>query len=265
MKLASIVIAAVLVVGLSASAFAQSGSGQSTAATATAASATANQVNPAQTADNPRGWMASAFIGSNFGASRENRIDLSAIENLDLNSDTSFNWGGQVGYLGRGVIGGEFLMDFSPGLSTFNNALFVEPPDVSSYMFNLIAAAPFGQASRVDPYISGGIGAVSISSTIYALNPVATQFRNNPNAIATIDQVDVSSSRFGWNLGGGFMAWSEKNWGFRGDVRYYATTSNNNDLTDFDLDNIGDGSNFSRVELAGISFWKVNAGLSFRW
>ena len=55
------------------------------------------------------------------------------------------------------------------------------------------------------------------------------------------------------------MAWSERNWGFRGDVRYYRTTSNNSDV--LDLNNIGDGSIFSRVELSGISFWKANAGL----
>ncbi len=59
------------------------------------------------------------------------------------------------------------------------------------------------------------------------------------------------------------MAWSEKNWGFRGDVRYYTTRGSDADV--FDLNNIGDGDVFRDVELSGISFWKVNAGLAFRW
>ena len=58
------------------------------------------------------------------------------------------------------------------------------------------------------------------------------------------------------------MAWSEKNWGFRGDVRYFKTGSNNTDV--FDLNNI-DGDVFTRVELSGMSFWKANAGIAFRW
>ncbi len=155
------------------------------------------------------------------------------------------------------MIGGEFLADFSPGLGTFNNVLFEQSPDVNSYMFNLIAVAPFGHAHSYDPYISGGIGAVTLNSTIFTVDPTLAP---NINAIGT---ETVSGSRFGWDLGGGVMAWSEKNWGFRGDVRYYRTTSNNTDV--FDLNNIGDGSVFSRVELSGISFWKANAGLAFRW
>jgi hypothetical protein len=59
------------------------------------------------------------------------------------------------------------------------------------------------------------------------------------------------------------MAWSEKNWGFRGDVRYYATNSHNTDV--FDLNNIGDGSDFTQIELSGLRFWKANAGVAFRW
>ena len=89
-------------------------------------------------------------------------------------------------------------------------------------MFNVIAVAPFGNAHSYDPYISGGIGAVTLNSTIFVTDPTPAP---NINAIGT---ETVSGSRFGWDLGGGVMAWSEKNWGFRGDVRYYRTTSSNN-------------------------------------
>jgi hypothetical protein len=251
MRTAGFVTIAV-VVGLSGPAFAQTGSGQQSAANPPVGQATTNP-----SSDNPRGWMASGFIGTNFGSGRSTSVNLTAIEDLNTNNSTSVNFGGQVGYLARGVIGAEFLADFSPGFGIFDNALFQQSPDVNSYMFNLIAAAPFGQVQSVDPYVSGGIGAVTLHSDIFTLDPTRTP---NINAIAT---ESVSGSRFGWNLGGGIMAWSEKNWGFRGDVRYYKTTSGNNDV--LDLNDIGDGTVFTRLALSGISFWKVNAGVAFRW
>jgi opacity protein-like surface antigen len=255
MRLAGFAITAAVVAGLSGPAFAQEGSGQPTATNPPPPVNLA--VAPTTPSDSGRNWMVSGFIGTNFGSSRNtDRVDLIDLENFS-SSTTSANFGGQVAYLGQGVIGGEFLADFSPRLNTFNNVLFERSPDVNSYMFNLIAVAPFGNAHSYDPYVSGGIGAVTLNSTIFTVDPTLAP---NINAIGT---ETVSGSRFGWDLGGGVMAWSEKNWGFRGDVRYFRTTSNNTDV--LDLNNIGDGSIFSRVELSGISFWKANAGLSFRW
>jgi len=251
MKLRSFVITAV-VVGLSGPAFAQTGSGQQTAANAPASQAAAVTT----TSDNPRGWMASGFIGTNFSSSRDTSVDLLGIENLDTNNSTSFNWGAQVGYLARGVIGGEFLADFSPGDGSFNNVLFQQSPSLNSYMFNVIAAAPFGHVHSFDPYVSGGVGWVTMGGDIFTVDP--TRFPN----VSALQTESVSGSKFGWDIGFGGMAWSEKNWGFRGDVRYFKTGSNDTDV--FDLNNI-DGDAFTRVELSGISFWKANAGIAFRW
>jgi hypothetical protein len=244
MKLVGFVITAV-VLGLSGPAFAQG------------ASSTNPPANTNTSYDDNRNWLASGFIGTNFSSSRDTSVDLSRIEDLNTNNSTSFNWGGQVAYLGRGVIGGEFLADFSPGDGSFNNVLFQQSPSLNSYMFNAIAVAPFGHAHSFDPYVSGGVGWVRMSGDIFTVDP--TRFQN----VAALQTESVSGSKFGWDLGFGGMAWSEKNWGFRGDVRYFKTGTNNNDV--FDLNNIGDGSVFSRVELSGISFWKANAGLSFRW
>jgi hypothetical protein len=263
MRLAGFAITAAVVAGLSGQAFAQEGSGQQIATTPPPPVNLAPAPNtPSDTA---RNWMVSGFIGTNFSSGRTTNVDLSAIEDLNTNNSTSFNWGAQVAYLGRGVIGGEFLADFSPSDGSFNNVLFEKSPSVNSYMFNLVAVAPFGHAHSYDPYVSGGIGAVTLNSTIFTVVPTLTvAAASSPVQVAnTIGTESVSGSRFGWDLGGGVMAWSEKNWGFRGDVRYFRTTSNNTDV--LDLNNIGDGSIFSRVELSGISFWKANAGLSFRW
>ena len=262
MKLARLVIT-VVVVGLSGPAFAQGVSGQPLATNPPVNQAVANspgnQAAATTPSDRVRSWMVSGFLGTNFGSSRSTNVDLSIIEDLDTNNSTSANFGAQIAYLGRGVIGGEFLMDFSPGLGTLNNALFESSPNVNSYMFNLIAVAPFGRAHTVDPYISGGIGAVTLSATIFTINPLI-----NPLIVGdTTFTETISGSRFGWDLGGGLMAWSEKNWGFRGDVRYYKTSSNDTDV--FDVNDIGDGTVFSRVALSGLSFWKANAGVAFRW
>jgi hypothetical protein len=105
--------------------------------------------------------MASGFIGTNFGSGRSNRVDLSAIEDFNANNSTSVNFGGQVGYLARGAIGGEFLADFSPGLGTFNNVLFAQSPNVNSYMFNLIAAA----LDTPSCILLGGVGWVTMNLT----------------------------------------------------------------------------------------------------
>ncbi len=147
-------------------------------------------------------------------------MDLSNIEDFERNAGTGLNFGAQLAYLGRGVIGGEFLMDFSPGNDTLDNALFESSPDLNSYMFNLIAVAPFGRAQRFDPYISGGIGAVTLNANIFTFNPIVNPLLANAANVAT---ENISGSRFGWDLGGGLMAWSPKNWGFRGDIRYYKT------------------------------------------
>jgi hypothetical protein len=258
MRLAGFAITAAVVAGLSGPAFAQEGSGAgSSQQTATNPPAPVLQPVGQTSSDNLRSWMVSGFIGTNFGSSRNtSRLELDALENIDSGT-TSANFGAQVAYLGRGVIGGEFLADFSPRLNTFNNVLFENAPNVNSYMFNLIAVAPFGHAHSYDPYFSGGVGVVTLNSTIFTVDPTLA-----PD-ISLIGTETVSGSRFGWDLGGGVMAWSERNWGFRGDLRYYRTTSNSSDV--LDLNNIGDGSIFSRVELSGISFWKANAGLSFRW
>jgi len=175
------------------------GSGQQTAANLPASQAAVVSTS----SDNPRGWMASGFIGTNFGGSRKGN-DLALIEDLNTNNSTSVNFGGQIGYLARGVVGGEFLADFSPGLGGFDNLLFKNPPNLNSYMFNLITVAPFGNADSYDPYISGGIGAVTLRSTIFTVDPTRAP---NLNALATDT---INGTRFGWNIGGGIMAWSER-------------------------------------------------------
>ena len=251
MRIAAFAITAAVVVGLSAPALAQQGSAQSVQTPASPAATTTSY-------NDSRNWMVSGFLGTNFGSGRtSDNADLLGLERFDSGT-TSATFGGQIAYLARGVIGGEFLAEFSPRIGAFsNNILFEHQPDVNTYMFNAIAAAPFGSIRSFDPYISGGIGWVGLNADIFTVNPTGVQ------NVSTLGTQSVSGQRFGWDLGGGVMAWSEKNWGFRGDLRYYRATSQGADT--FDLNNIGNGDDFVQVELGGVSFWKANAGLAFRW
>jgi len=257
MRVAGFVMSAMMI-GLAGPAFAQSGNGQTAGGTApNQAAASQSTANPSSSG-NPRGWMASGYLGANFGAG-SSRDGVGAFEDLDLidnSNSTAANFGFQVGYLAKGVIGGEFLADFSPNLGVFNNVLFSKTPSVNSYMFNAIAAAPFGQVQNYDPYVSGGVGTITLSTNVFTIDP-------RLDLVGARTTLNVNDSSFGWNLGGGIMAWSERNWGFRGDIRYYK--SHGDDNTIFDLSNIGDGTVITRAELAGLSFWKANMGIAFRF
>jgi opacity protein-like surface antigen len=255
MRIGDFVIAAAVIVGLSAPALAQQASAQ--AAQTPAYPATTNT-----SSGEARNWMVSGFLGTNFGSSRNgDNADLLNLENFD-SSSTSANFGGQVAYLGRGVIGGEFLAEFSPRINTFNNILFERQPNVNTYMINAITAAPIGHLGSFNPYVSGGVGWVALHADIFTINPNTVQPVDGVLDTSALGSQSVSGSRFGWDLGGGLMAWSDKKWGFRGDVRYYRAVSNSTDV--LDPNNI-DGATFTQVELSGISFWKANVGLGFRF
>jgi hypothetical protein len=247
MRIRDLAITAAVVVGLSAPALAQ-----------TNQPAPATAIPPAGGSSSDAGhWLASGFLGTNFGSgANSDRANFFGLEDFS-NSSTSATFGGQIAYLGGGILGGEFLAEFSPRSGNFNDILFERSPNVNSYMFNAIANAPFGAVHSFDPYISGGIGWVGMHADIFTSDPTKV------NDVSLLSTESVSAHRFGWDLGGGVMAWSEKAWGFRGDVRYYRTTSSSTDV--FDINDIGTGDAFAKAELSGIHFWKANAGLSFRW
>ena len=246
MRIADFVITAAVVAGLSGSAMAQTPSTSQTAP-APAAQANTNNYNNNNYSENDH-WVASAFVGTNFGTgfSSDNLLGIDT-----SNTNTSFNFGGQVAYLWGGYVGVEGLAEFSPSFE-LTNILFENKPDVNTYMANGIVAGHWGEDNRFMPYASGGIGAVQMHSKIFVLDTI------NPDL--TIGTLTQTGSRFGWDLGAGVMGFAGK-WGFRGDVRYYrATTDNNVNLVD-----LGTGDVFTQGVLSGLRFWKANAGVAYRW
>ena len=248
MRLGVFVIATAVAAGLSGTAMAQEGSAQPVAQPVAPAvpNPLANTGYNAHTGDH---WVASAYVGTNFGSGRNNDLDL-----IDTNnSTTSINFGGQAAYLWGGYVGAEALVDFAPSFE-LSNVLFEKHPLVNSYMANGIVAAPFGSNNQYLPYLSGGLGAIQLRSTIFVLDPTDAP---DINLIGTIS---ADGTRFGGDIGGGIMGFAGK-WGFRGDVRYFKTSVDNNvDLTD-----LGNGNLFTQGVLSGLAFWKANVGVAFRW
>src|SRR5262245_27791826 len=104
MRIRDLAITAAVVVGLSAPALAQTQPAPAT-----------TPIPPAGGSGSDAGhWIASGFLGTNFGSgANSNRADFFGLEDFST-SATSATFGGQVAYLGGGIIGGEFLAEFSP-------------------------------------------------------------------------------------------------------------------------------------------------------
>lgn len=181
-------------------------------------------------------WIASGFVGSNFSLNTDN---------LNVNDDSSINFGGSIGYMWHRAIGAEFLADFSPQFSV-NTLLVANDPHMNSYMANVIAAVPLGGEGQFQPYASGGIGAMTVSADVLT-NPL------------DVNSATVSGSdrRFGANIGGGVMAFAG-NVGFRADIRYFRTSSGEVIVS-------GVADQFAANLITGLNFWRANVGVAFRW
>jgi len=184
-------------------------------------------------------WTLSGFVGSNFGASA---------------TDHSLAYGGQIGYLWHGIIGGEVITEFAPTFK-IDNVFFIEKPKVASYMANVIGALPLGSDGRIQPYLSGGIGGIQLRSTV--INSIQTPAAPQDTAI-TIGTTTSNQTRIGTNVGGGLMAFTGK-FGVRADVRYYRSSDSGGTTANTPADLL------TQSVLSGLDFWRGNVGVAFRW
>ena len=239
MRIARFVIIAALMAGLSGTAFAQT---TATQPAPTAPSATYGS-------DQVASWFASAYLGSNFGGSGSEFFDNDII---DRGSSASVNFGGEIGYAWNGTFGAEFMVNHSPNFEV-EDVLFQRRPSINTYMVNALVAGPFGSVGNFRPFVSGGIGAVQMRSTIFTIDPSTTLVDIN-----TLDTETANHSQFGWNLGGGLMAFQGA-WGIRADVRYFAARNDDN-LTGDTLRDV-----LLQRQLNGLRFWNANFGVAFKW
>ena len=239
MRAATILLAVAVAAGVPATAKAQT-----TAAPAPAPATYGSSDSTGQ-------WFASGFVGSNFGASLHNDLNL---DNVDINNDngnSSLEFGGNIGYTWNRVFGVEFLADFTPSFGISNNFniadanRLVDDPRVTTYMFNAIAGIPIS-AGRFEPYVSGGLGGVTLAADVLdnVLDP------NGPSSRSSL-------TRFGGNIGGGVYTFAG-NIGFRADIRYFRASTDNNRST-IVADRIAEDL------VGGLSLWRANVGIAFRW
>jgi len=162
-----------------------------------------------------------------------------------------------VGYLWNDWLGGEFLANFAPNFqvqSAAPNAFLLNgtKPAINSYMANAVGAIPIGAESSWQPFVSGGLGAITLRSDL------STNNTNNQLA----DAFSADETRFAGNIGVGVLAFAG-NWGIRGDVRYFRAFNNgtNTILTPGTTTGSGTTANI----LPGLDFWRANVGVALRW
>ena len=188
-------------------------------------------------------WLASGSLGSDFEMDAE---------------DPGVNFGGGIGWLWRGVIGGEFMANFSPDFqldAALIPPFLAEEPAVNSYMFNAIGAAPLMAGGQFQPYASAGAG----------------WFTLNGDPIAGDADIDLDATETGWNAGFGVMGFLGQ-LGVRGDLRYFAVSGDEFAGVDGSVLRARHGVVVDDQEqlingqfLSGVSFWRGNVGVALRW
>jgi hypothetical protein len=179
-------------------------------------------------------WVASGFVGGGFSANGDS-------PNIDSNSAGSVEFGGQVAWLWRGIVGPEFLADWAPSFDV-SSALIDGNTRVANYMINAIGAIPLSADGQIQPYVSGGWGRTRLSADIRSVGGTNSE----------------SHGSWGGNIGGGVMAFATRGWGVRGDIRYYRARAN-----DSFSGSVSD--QFFESVASGLSYWNASGGISFRW
>ena len=186
-------------------------------------------------------WTAAGFVGTNSGSFGK------------VTSDPNVTFGTQLAWLWKGVLGAEGIADFAPSLKTLNNAGFFENPRSNAFMGNVIAALPLGGSGQLQPYVSGGVGYLTVHAEV--LNAFLPRPSGTPIPTGT---TTGDASRFGNNIGGGFMAFHGLI-GFRADVRYYKAN------TDSALRATTPAGQYTETLLTGLNYWRTNVGVALRW
>ena len=201
--------------------------------------------------ERPGHWIASGFVGSNFGNNAQ---------------PSSMAFGGALGYLFHDQWGAEFDAGITPDFQLQNSAFGAGvTPRVNSYMANAIWAVPLGADRQLQPFASAGVGALSLRSGLVSNS--------------TTNAFDADDSRFGANVGGGVMGFSGS-WGFKADLRYFRATGAydstapiavypaplttmpstlTSTLTDTSANALANAA------LSGLHFWRANVGVAIRW
>ena len=122
-------------------------------------------------------------------------------------------WGAAVGSMGGGIFGFEAEIAFSPDFYAKSDEVLFGDNSVTTMMGNALFGAPIGgqKGPGFRPYATAGFGL--IRQRIEGFSNLA----------------EFSSNNFGYNLGGGAFIFLGKNFGFRGDFRYFHSLTSDED------------------------------------
>jgi opacity protein-like surface antigen len=182
-------------------------------------------------------WLFTPFIGGNWGGSATFSDDLGDFED---EFERRVNFGASLAWMGGGIAGFELDFGYSPNFfqNTAGSGDFdYGDNNVTTLMANIVLGAPAGGQSGkgVRPYASGGVGIIK-------------------SRIADAgDLFDVSSTDWGFNVGGGVAGFFSDNVGIRGDIRYFRSLQDNEPDNEFD------------VALSDFKFWRGTVGVVFRF
>jgi hypothetical protein len=193
-------------------------------------------------------WTVAGFLGSSFSTGGDIALQTDA-------GDGGLTYGFQVGYMRR-YLGAEVIADFAPTFKISSLALS-DHPSVNSAMLNLVGKGYWGSEGQFQPYISGGLGWLTMRTSTFTLDG-STVFTAGDTTVVALNTVNNTQSKFATNIGGGFFAFANR-WGVRGDIRYYhASTFETEKLTN----NIND---FTQALVSGLTYWRANLGVAYRW
>lgn len=159
------------------------------------------------------------FVGSSFGDGME---------------EQHVDFGGAFSWLWRQSLGAEVLAGFTPDATLSNG---VPDAQVHSYMANAIAALPLDTNGHLQPFVSGGVGALA--------------FRVGDEEF-DLDAPD--ETELGGNIGFGVMGFADR-WGFRADARYFTELGDSTIVS----------SEAPAPVLQDFDFWRANVGIAYRW
>jgi len=184
-------------------------------------------------------WTITPFVGWNTGGSAD--VNGASGTNTASKFEHKVDYGASIAGMGAGVFGFEFDLGYSPNFfaaSTSSDGLqFSSKSNALTMMGNLIVGVPIGgHGGQLRPYAVGGVGLI----------------RTNVQDAGEVFDVTTKND-FGFNVGGGVMAFFKQNIGIRGDVRYFRgfRGTNNSSTGGFGL------SNFQ--------YWRPSVGVSFKF
>jgi hypothetical protein len=153
-------------------------------------------------------WHLTPMIGETF-LGRTSVIDLEA-----ATDNHHKNLAGSVALLGKGLLGVEGLVVWTPGFFQTGNQDLLKKSRTLAVMGNIMVTAPRRWTEyTLRPFVSGGFGLLNVSRT----------------EVAEVFPTTVNMS--GYNIGGGAIGFLSSRTGVRFDLRYYNNLGSSDEKT----------------------------------